>query len=291
MRCGLFFQKLPLVPDPTAVVIAPLLRPDHGTDERLPLFLGDRDLFGISLRIKGNHDVSQIENGVPELYLLDREETLKKEPNVSQEVKGSLYAKTGAVINPWDLTLAMAEVAVKNGVSLFRDKRVISIRKERGVFVLETSDGTEFRSRYVVNAAGVNSDSVHEMIGQKEFTVVPTKGEYFLLDKTEGKRVNHVVFQCPNELGKGVLVSPTVHGNLIIGPDANVVTYRDDRSTTSEGLDYVRKVGVRSVPSISFRENIRNFAGVRANTEFDDFCIGESKSVKGFLNLAGIKSP
>ena len=232
-----------------------------------------------------------IANGVPELYLLSREETLQMEPNVSPKVKGSLYAKTAAVIDPWGLTLAMAEVAVKNGASLFLDKRVISIRKEKDVFVLETGDGTEFRSRFIVNAAGVNSDSVHEMIGQKEFTVVPTKGEYFLLDKTEGGLVSHVVFQCPNELGKGVLVSPTVHGNLIVGPDANVVTYRDDRSTTSEGMEYVRQVGIRSVPSLSFRENIRNFAGVRANTDHDDFCIGESKTVKGFLNLAGIKSP
>lgn len=230
-------------------------------------------------------------NGVPDMKLLDREETLKMEPNLSENVVGSLYAATGAVINPWDLTLAMAEVAVKNGTDLFREKRVISIRKERGLFVIETGDGTEYRSRYIVNAAGVNSDSVHEMIGEKEFTVVPTKGEYFLMDKTEGDRVSHVIFQCPNETGKGVLVSPTVHGNLIVGPDANAVTYKDDRATTREGLDYVRRVAGRSVPSISFRENIRNFAGVRANTEFDDFCIGESRTVKGFLNLAGIKSP
>jgi glycerol-3-phosphate dehydrogenase len=112
-----------------------------------------------------------------------------------------------------------------------------------------------------------------------------------LLDKSEGTRVKHVIFQCPNELGKGVLVGPTVHGNLIVGPNAEPGTGRDDKANTSKALDFVKKTALRSVPSISFRENIRNFAGVRANTEFDEFLIGESKTVKGFLNLAGIKSP
>ncbi len=232
-----------------------------------------------------------IKNGVPELYLLDKEETLKEEPNLSQEVCGSLYAKTAAVINPWDLTLAMAEVAVKNGVKLFLETKVEKISKDNDIFTVVADNGNSFEGKYIVNAAGVYSDVVHEMIGDKEFTVNPTKGEYYLLDKSEGNRVKHVVFQCPNELGKGVLVGPTVHGNLIVGPNAEPGTGRDDRSSTRDGLDLIRKTAIRSVPSIAFRENIRNFAGVRANTEFDEFMIGESKSVKGFLNLAGIKSP
>ena len=232
-----------------------------------------------------------VKNGVPELYVLDREETLKEEPNLSDEVCGSLYAKTAAVISPWDLTLAMAEVAVKNGVELFLNNRVSTIEKDGDEFVVTADNGNTFRGRYVVNAAGVYSDVVHELIGEKEFTVNPTKGVYFLLDKSEGSRVNHVIFQCPNELGKGVLVGPTVHGNLIVGPNAEPGTGRDDKSNTSKGLDFIRRTAMRSVPSIAFRENIRNFAGVRANTEFDEFLIAESKSVKGFLNLAGIKSP
>ena len=232
-----------------------------------------------------------IKNGVPELYLLDREETLKEEPNLSEEVCGSLYAKTASVISPWDLTLAMAEVAVKNGTDLFLNTKVNAITKEDGIFTVTAENGNTFKGKYIVNAAGVYSDVVHEMIGEKEFTVNPTKGEYCLLDKSEGTRVKHVIFQCPNELGKGVLVGPTVHGNLIVGPNAEPGTGRDDKANTSKALDFVKKTALRSVPSISFRENIRNFAGVRANTEFDEFLIGESKTVKGFLNLAGIKSP
>ena len=232
-----------------------------------------------------------IKNGVPELYLLDREETLKEEPNLSQEVCGSLYAKTASVISPWDLTLAMAEVAVKNGAELFLSTKVTAITKDDGIFTVTAENGNAFKGKYIVNAAGVYSDVVHEMIGEKEFTVNPTKGEYCLLDKSEGTRVKHVIFQCPNELGKGVLVGPTVHGNLIVGPNAEPGTGRDDKANTSKALDFVKKTALRSVPSISFRENIRNFAGVRANTEFDEFLIGESKTVKGFLNLAGIKSP
>ena len=232
-----------------------------------------------------------IKNGVPELYLLDREETLKEEPNLSEEVCGSLYAKTASVISPWDLTLAMAEVAVKNGTDLFLNTKVNAITKEDGIFTVTAESGNTFKGKYIVNAAGVYSDVVHEMIGEKEFTVNPTKGEYCLLDKSEGTRVKHVIFQCPNELGKGVLVGPTVHGNLIVGPNAEPGTGRDDKANTSKALDFVKKTALRSVPSISFRENIRNFAGVRANTEFDEFLIGESKTVKGFLNLAGIKSP
>ncbi|MBR4952905.1 MAG: FAD-dependent oxidoreductase, partial [Oscillospiraceae bacterium] len=124
----------------------------------------------------------------------------------------------------------------------------------------------------------------------KEFTIIPTKGEYYLLDKSEGKRVSRVIFQCPDEKGKGVLVSPTVHGNLIVGPDATVCE-REDVSNTQSAMDFLREMSTKSVPSIAFRDNIRNFAGVRANHDRDDFVIGESKTAKNFVNVACIKSP
>ncbi len=230
-----------------------------------------------------------IENGVPELSLISGDEARELEPNLSGDVSMALLAKSAGIINPWDYTLAMAEVAVKNGTELFLNTRVTSI--EHGDhFVIHSSKGKVFESRYVINAAGVNSDIISEMVGEREFSIVPTSGEYYLLDKSEGSRVSRVIFQCPNDLGKGVLVSKTVHGNLIVGPDA-VITTRGNTATVAAGLTYVRNTALRSVPSIQFRENIRNFAGVRANTEFDEFYIGESMSAKGFLNLAGIKSP
>ncbi|MBR5065037.1 MAG: NAD(P)/FAD-dependent oxidoreductase [Oscillospiraceae bacterium] len=230
-----------------------------------------------------------LENGVPDMRIITGEEARQLEPNLSEEVRGALLAESAGIINPWDYTLAMAEVAVKNGAELFLNTRVTAIEKGEH-FTIHSSKGEKFEARYVINAAGVNSDIISELVGDREFSVKPTAGEYFLLDKSEGSRVSRVIFQCPNELGKGVLVSKTVHGNLIVGPNA-VETTRNDKSTTREGLAYVQRTALRSVPSIQFRENIRNFAGIRANTDSDEFIIGESKSAKGFLNLAGIKSP
>ena len=228
-------------------------------------------------------------NGVPGLSIITGEEARKLEPDLSGEVRAALLAESAGIISPWDYTLAMAEVAVKNGVELYLDTRVTAIEKGDH-FTVRSSKGAEFEARYVINAAGVNSDIISGLVGDREFSVRPTAGEYFLLDKSEGSRVSRVIFQCPNELGKGVLVSKTVHGNLIVGPNA-VETTRGNTSTTQEGLAFVRRTALRSVPSIQFRENIRNFAGIRANTEYDEFIIGESRSAKGFLNLAGIKSP
>ena len=127
------------------------------------------------------------------------------------------------------------------------------------------------------------------MAAPHTFTVSANKGEYFLLDKSQGTLVNHVIFQCPSKVGKGVLVSPTVHGNLIVGPNAEDAE-KDDLGTTGGGLAFVRKMALRSVPDINFRDSIRNFAGLRANTEIDDFLVGETDQ-KGFFNIAGIKSP
>ena len=230
-----------------------------------------------------------IENGVPGLSIISGDKARELEPNLSEEIRAALLAESAGIISPWDYTLAMAEVAVKNGAELFLNTRVTSIEKGE-CFTVRSSKGKTFKTRYVINAAGVNSDVVSEMVGDREFSVRPTAGEYYLLDKSEGERVSRVIFQCPNELGKGVLVSRTVHGNLIVGPNA-VETDRGNTATTREGLAFVQETAKRSVPGIQFRENIRNFAGIRANTEFDEFCIGESRSAKGFLNLGGIKSP
>ena len=230
-----------------------------------------------------------LENGVPGLSIISGDEARRLEPGLSEEVKSALLAESAGIINPWDYTLAMAEVAVKNGAELFLDTRVTSIDKGDH-FTIHSSRGKTFETKFVINAAGVNSDLVCEMVGDREFSVRPTAGEYFLLDKSEGERVSRVIFQCPNELGKGVLVSKTVHGNLIVGPNA-VETDRGNTATTREGLAFVQETARRSVPGIQFRENIRNFAGIRANTEHDEFCIGESRSARNFLNLGGIKSP
>ena len=230
-----------------------------------------------------------VANGVEGLQLLNRDETLRMESKLSEEVKGCLYAPTSAIVSPWELCLALMETAVRNGVELKLNSEVKAIHKEDGHFVLDTASG-QYEGRYVINCAGVYSDKIHEMIGQKEFTIKPSKGEYYLLDKSQGSLVSHTIFQCPNVNGKGVLVSPTVHGNLIVGPDARA-SKPEDVTTTYEGLNFVRTHAVRSVPTVNFRENIRNFAGVRARSDRGDFIVEESHSVPGFFNVASIMSP
>jgi len=228
-------------------------------------------------------------NGVEGLRLLTGVEARALEPELSGEVTAALLAPSAGIINPWEYALAMIETAVKNGAALHCGSPVTAIAREPEGFAVTTPKGV-FHTRYIINAAGVHADAVHELIGEKEFTIRPVKGEYYLLDKSEGNRVSRVIFQCPGAAGKGVLVTPTVHGNLIAGPTAEP-SARGDVSNTAKGLQLVRALASRSVPGIRFRENIRNFAGVRANSDRGDFILEESHSVPGFFNAAGICSP
>ena len=229
------------------------------------------------------------ENGVPELEILSGEQVREKEPNLSEEVTSALYAGTAAIISPWEFTLALAETAVQNGCDFIRDAEVTGIdRDEDGFYTVHSAKG-DFITRYVVNAAGVFADKVHNMAAKPEFEISPSAGQYYLLDKSEGDRAKHVVFQCPNKNGKGVLVAPTVHGNLIVGPNSEPVT-GDDTKTTAEGLATVKEKALRSIPSVNFAESIRNFSGVRAKSG-GDFIIKEAEDAPGFIDVAGICSP
>lgn len=229
------------------------------------------------------------QNGVKELYLLDEKQTRELQPRLSGNVKGSLYAKTGAIVDPWQFAIALAEVAVENGVALKLNNEVKAITKKEGIFTI-TTNKDKYQCRYIINAAGVYSDVVHEMIGEKEFTIIPVRGQYFLLDKNEGEKVQLMLFQSPSQKGKGVAVCPTVHGNMIVGPDAETVE-SEDLATTAEALKYIKEQSKLTMDCINYRDNIRNFAGIRARSDRGDFIIEESKSVKNFYNLAGIASP
>ncbi|MCI8806842.1 MAG: NAD(P)/FAD-dependent oxidoreductase [Oscillospiraceae bacterium] len=229
-----------------------------------------------------------VANGVPGIRLLDAAQVRELEPNLSDQVVAALYAPSAGVISPWEYALAMAQVAVRNGVRLERGSRVTAIRKLEGEgYELHTETG-DYQARRVINAAGLHSEEIHNMVAPPSFHIQPTRGQYYLLDKSEGSRVNCVIFQCPTKLGKGILVSPTVHGNLIVGPDAELVD-GDDTSTTAAALEQVAQLGRKSVPSVDLRASIRNFAGVRANSDRGDFVIEEA--APGFIDLAGIKSP
>lgn len=227
-------------------------------------------------------------NGVPDLALLAGDQARTLEKNLSPEVTAALLAPSAAIVNPWEYALAMAETAVRNGVSLHLNCPVAALTREPDGFTAVTPGGV-FRGRFVINAAGVQAGAVHNLIAPPAYTIRPVKGEYYLLDKCEGSRVERVIFQCPGPQGKGVLVAPTVHGNLLAGPTAQP-SEAEDLSVTAAGLEAVRTLAARSVPSIQFRENIRNFAGVRANSDRGDFILEES-AVPGFFDAAGICSP
>ena len=226
--------------------------------------------------------------GAPAIRLRAAAPVRALEQKLSDRVVAALYAPSAGVISPWEYALAMAQVAVRNGVRLERGSRVTAIRKLEGEgYELHTGTG-DYQARRVINAAGLHSEEIHNMVAPPSFHIQPTRGQYYLLDKSEGSRVNCVIFQCPTKLGKGILVSPTVHGNLIVGPDAELVD-GDDTSTTAAALEQVAELGRKSVPSVDLRASIRNFAGVRANSDRGDFVIEEA--APGFIDLAGIKSP
>lgn len=228
--------------------------------------------------------------GVEGLEVLRSNEAVTRlEPQISKDVVGALWAPTSAIVSPWEFCLAMAETAVVNGAEIFLETEVLGIDASAGGFLIKTNNG-EFKAAHVVNAAGINSAEVHEMAAPHEFDIYPSRGQYFLMDKEEGEKVSHTIFQRPSPLGKGVLVSPTVHGNMIVGPDAeNVVG--DDKSTTSGGLNYIRDVALKSIPTINFANSIRNFAGVRARSSESDFIVRPAKGEARFIDVAGICSP
>ena len=231
-----------------------------------------------------------IKNGVPGLQILTKEQALAKEPNLSEQITSALYAPTGAIVSPWEFAIAMAENANQNGTAFFFDHPVTGIEKIEGGYHI-TAGGDTFESRIVINAAGTHADQVNDMVAPHTFSILPNKGQYYVLDKNQSGVVHSVIFQCPSKVGKGVLVSPTVHGNLIVGPDAVDVASPDDCSTDREGLQFVVNQAMRSTSKFQLREAIRNFAGVRAHSDQDDFIIGPVEGFPGFFNLAGIKSP
>lgn len=235
-----------------------------------------------------------IANGVPELSVISAEKVRELEPNLNPEIKGALWAQSAGVVSPWELAIAQFDNAVENGAQLLLEREVTGIRKEGDHFVITAShEGKEetYETLCVVNAAGVHSDEICAMVSTPTFRIQPDKGQYFLLDKSQGSLVTRVIFQCPSKVGKGVLVSPTVHGNLIVGPDAVEIPEKEDVSTTAQQLAFVKQVAAKTCDRINYRESIRNFAGVRALSQQDDFVVEPIPESDRFINLGGIKSP
>jgi len=229
-------------------------------------------------------------NGTPGMALLSSEELLRREPAVNPEAKGALFAETAGIIDPMLLTVSLAENAVMNGAEYIFGFRVESIEKENGGYRI-ASQNNSVTAKYVINAAGVYADIIHNMVSEPAFTITPSRGQYFILDKSESGVVRSTIFPCPTKFGKGILVAPTVHGNVILGPTSEHLPERDKLGTTDESLDKARRGATLLVPKITTRNTIRTFSGIRAESDADDYIIREAAGAPNFIDVAGIKSP
>ena len=231
-----------------------------------------------------------VANGVEGLRIIERQEILRREPNVSPDVVAALDVPTGAIVCPFGLNIAMAENAAVNGVTFQFDTTVTGFTAGAEGWTVHTDKG-DVETRCVVNAAGVYADRLHNMVSASKIHITPRRGDYYLLDKAAGEMVHSTLFQLPGKFGKGVLVSPTVHGNTIVGPTAIDIEEKDNTATTREGLDQVARKAAVSVPSIPLRQAITSFAGLRAHEDGGEFIIGEVSDAPGFFDCAGIESP
>ena len=231
-----------------------------------------------------------VANGVKELRILNCKELKEMEPNISDQAYAALYAPTAGIVCPFNLNIAMAENANVNGVEFKFDTEVTDLKPIDEGWEIHTNNGV-FQTRYVVNAAGVYADKFHNMVSEKKIHITPRRGDYCLLDKSAGSHVSKTIFALPGKYGKGILVAPTVHGNLILGPTAIDIEDKEGTNTTREGLDQVIERAEMNVKNIPLRQVITSFAGLRAHEDGHEFLIGEVEDAKGFIDCAGIESP
>ena len=230
------------------------------------------------------------ENGVKGMKILKREQALELEPNLADGVYAVLHIPSGGIVCPFGMNIAYAENAAQNGVEFKLGTEVQLIERVGQDYRIQTNQGV-FETKYVINAAGVYADVFHNMVSELKIHITPRRGDYCLLDKTAGDLVRHTIFQLPTEKGKGVLVTPTIHGNLLLGPTAIDIEDKEATATTAKVLQEVLEKCTKSVKNIPFKQVITSFAGLRAHEEHGEFIIGEVEDAKGFIDVAGIESP
>ena len=231
-----------------------------------------------------------LQNGVPDLRILSGAEALAMEPSLNPDVKYALYVPTSGIVSPYELTFALADDACANGVSFRFGEEVVSVSKSAGGFTVRTSRG-EWSCRILVNCAGSSSAAIHNMLSAERRELTHRRGQYYLLDRPANPPFGMTIFQCPSKMGKGVLVSPTVHGNVLLGPSAEDIEDPLDTETTQEGLDSVMEKVRLTWPQVSLRTNITNFSGVRAHEAGGDFIVGAVAGCSGAYEAVGIESP
>ncbi len=231
-----------------------------------------------------------VDNGVPGLEIWNRDQVVAHEPNISADIAGALWAPTGAIVCPFLATVGFAENAIRNGARIVTECAVTAIDVvDKQIVAVQTTRG-RIATRFVVNAAGLHSGEVARFAGDDSFTIKPRRGEYILFDRSVGQLVNTVLFPTPDKVSKGILVSPTVHGNVFIGPDAVDIEDPEDKETTAGGLAGIIAGARRIVPTLPLATAITEFAGLRAAAG-KDFVIGPSPVARGFIHAAGIQSP
>ena len=240
-------------------------------------------------------------NGVEGLEILDQAALRAREPNVSEEAVAALWAPTGGICCPYDLTFRTAENAAANGVEFTFDARVCSVEKinheqtrtgTNSFWRIACENGRTFEAKAVVNAAGVHSDELNNLVNPVKYNIQPRRGEYYMLDRSEGNAFKATIFQVPGPMGKGILVSPTVDGTVIVGPSSEDIADKEDKATTAEIMAKVTRLAKRSFPALPVRAAIKNFSGIRAHeTTVSDFVLGEPEGVPGFFNALGVESP
>ncbi len=226
-----------------------------------------------------------LNNGVKGLKILNHDETLALEPNLSEEVKYSLLCETGGIVCPFEMNIALAENAVENGARVYLNTEVKTIKKENDYYLINDS----IKSKCIVNAAGLYGDEIHNLVCKDKVKLTPRKGDYCLCDSDVGNLVSHTIFQLPTKYGKGVLVTPTVHGNLLIGPSATDIEDKEETATSQNDLDYILNAASLSVKKLPKNKIITSFSGLRARPENGDFIIKESED--NFFDAIGIESP
>lgn len=232
-----------------------------------------------------------VKNGVKGLRILNREEVFDMEKNLNVDVDKALYAPTGGIVCPFNLTLALGENAKENGCAFYFNKTVIGLKRKDGYYEIGFSDDTNITCKAVVNAAGLYADVIHNMVSNNKYTIIPRRGNYLLFDKAVGDYVKHTIFQLPKKVGKGVLVTPTVHGNLLAGPTNELSLDKEDTFTYHGDMNYIKENALKSVVSLPFDKVITNFSGLRAHLESGDFVVGECPDSPNFFDALGIESP
>ncbi len=229
-----------------------------------------------------------LKNGVEGLEIVEGEALHALEPNLNPDLKIALLAKTSAIVCPYELCIAAVGNAMDNGAELLLDCRVSAIDRVQDGYKISAEDGREIFARYIINSAGLYSDEVAALTGDADFTVTPRRGEYMLLDKECGHFTERTIFHTPTKMGKGILVSPTVDGNLLVGPTAQNIEDKDDTSTTAEGFATLFARAGENVANLPFGKVITSFCGLRSVGSTGDFIIKEND---GVITLGGIESP